>query len=39
MQKDIIQNDPLAGDDENRAVGVSVKVTIPLRNAEGGEEE
>ncbi len=41
MQKDIIQNDPLAGDEENRKPSIGITVTIPFRNAEdtGAEEE
>ncbi|WP_276208073.1 hypothetical protein [Streptomyces mangrovisoli] len=39
MQKDIIHNDPLDSDEENRAVGVGITVTIPFRNADEGAEE
>ncbi|SFK51201.1 hypothetical protein SAMN05192584_106292 [Streptomyces pini] len=39
MQKDVINNDPLAGDEENRKPTVGVTVTIPLRTAEDTEEE
>ncbi len=39
MQKDIIHNDPLAGDEENRKPGIGITVTIPFRNAEDAEED
>jgi hypothetical protein len=40
MQKDIIHNDPLAGDEENRKPGIGTTITVPFRNAdEGGDEE
>ena len=39
MQKDIIHNDPLAGDEENRKPGIGISVTVPFRNAEDGEED
>ncbi|GGS29228.1 hypothetical protein GCM10010269_79960 [Streptomyces humidus] len=40
MQKDIIHNDPLAGDEENRKPGIGIKITIPFRNgAESDDEE
>lgn len=38
MQKDIIENDPLEGDEENRKPKVGITVTIPFRNAEDAEE-
>ncbi len=39
MEKDIINNDPLAGDEENRKPGIGITVTVPFRNAEDGEED
>lgn len=39
MQKDIIHNDPLEGDEENRKPGIGITVTIPLRNAEAPDED
>ncbi|GFE20488.1 hypothetical protein YWIDRAFT_04562 [Streptomyces sp. SceaMP-e96] len=39
MQKDIIHNDPLAGDEENRRPGIGITVTVPFRNAEDNEED
>ncbi|TQK50136.1 hypothetical protein FBY35_0447 [Streptomyces sp. SLBN-118] len=39
MQKDIINNDPLAGDEENRKPSVGITITIPFRNAEDSEED
>ncbi|GAA2595291.1 hypothetical protein Stube_02510 [Streptomyces tubercidicus] len=39
MQKDIIHNDPLAGDEENRRPGIGITVTVPFRNAEETEED
>jgi hypothetical protein len=40
VQKDIIHNDPLAGDEENRRPGIGITITIPFRNAdEGGDDE
>ncbi len=39
MQKDVIHNDPFEGDDENRAVGVSVGVRIPFRAVEVPDED
>ncbi|MFD9635990.1 S9 family peptidase [Streptomyces violascens] len=39
MQKDIIHNDPLAGDEENRKPSVGVTIKVPFRNAEDGEED
>lgn len=38
MQKDIIHNDPLEGDEENRKPSIGVTITIPFRNAEDAEE-
>lgn len=39
MQKDIIHNDPLMGDEENRKPSIGVTVTVPFRNAEDTEED
>ncbi|PJJ00169.1 hypothetical protein BX264_0444 [Streptomyces sp. 2333.5] len=39
MQKDIIHNDPLTGDEENRRPTVGITVTVPFRNAEDTEED
>ncbi len=39
MQKDVINNDPLTGDEENRKPTIGVTITIPFRNAEDGEED
>ncbi|MCX4966805.1 hypothetical protein OHA98_18570 [Streptomyces sp. NBC_00654] len=39
MQKDIINNDPLAGDEENRKPGISITITVPIRNAEEADIE
>lgn len=39
MQKDVIHNDPLTGDEENRSPGVGITVTVPFRTAEDNEEE
>lgn len=39
MQKDIIHNDPLAGDEENRKPGIGITITVPFRTAEDGEED
>ncbi len=39
MQKDIIHNDPLEGDEENRRPTVGITVTVPFRAAEDTEEE
>lgn len=39
VQKDVINNDPLAGDEENRKPSVGITVTVPFRNAEDTEEE
>ncbi|MFF0744883.1 hypothetical protein ACFYVL_31215 [Streptomyces sp. NPDC004111] len=39
MQKDIIHNDPLAGDEENRKPSVGITVTVPFRNTEEGADE
>lgn len=39
MQKDIIHNDPLTGEEESRSPGVGIVVTVPFRNAEGNEED
>ena len=30
MQKDIIHNDPLAGDEENRKPGIGITVTMEM---------
>lgn len=38
MQKDIIHNDPLEGDEENRKPSIGVTITVPFRNAEDAEE-
>lgn len=37
MQKDVIHNDPLEDEAENRKPGVGVVVRIPFRNAEEPE--
>ncbi|WP_432075637.1 S9 family peptidase [Streptomyces wuyuanensis] len=39
VQKDVINNDPLAGDEENRKPSVGITITIPFRNAEDSEED
>ena len=39
MQKDVINNDPLEGDAENRKPGVGITVTIPFRSVEEPEED
>ncbi|GGN31756.1 hypothetical protein GCM10012285_01510 [Streptomyces kronopolitis] len=39
MQKDIIHNDPLEGDEENRRPGIGITVTVPFRTAEDTEED
>ncbi|WP_256096432.1 MULTISPECIES: hypothetical protein [unclassified Streptomyces] len=39
MQKDIIHNDPLAGDEENRKPKVGITITIPIRNAAESDDE
>lgn len=39
VQKDVINNDPLAGDEENRKPSVGITITIPFRNAEDTEED
>ncbi|MEU2338998.1 hypothetical protein ABZ770_26730 [Streptomyces sp. NPDC006654] len=39
MQKDIIHNDPLEDDEENRKPKVGITITIPIRNADGGSDE
>jgi hypothetical protein len=38
MQKDIIHNDPLEDDEENRRPGVGITVTIPFRSVDEPEE-
>ncbi|WP_431981348.1 hypothetical protein [Streptomyces qinglanensis] len=38
MQKDVIHNNPLEDDEENRKPGVSITITVPIRNAEENEE-
>ena len=38
MQKDIIHNDPLSDDEENRKPGINITITVPLRNAEDTDE-
>ncbi|MEV5687448.1 MULTISPECIES: hypothetical protein [unclassified Streptomyces] len=39
MQKDIINNDPLTGDEESRKPGISITITVPIRNAEDSDTE
>lgn len=38
MQKDVIHNNPLEDDEENRKPGISITITVPFRNAEEEQE-
>lgn len=38
MQKDVIHNNPLHDDEENRSPSVMITITVPIRNAEETEE-
>ncbi|MBB4887283.1 hypothetical protein FHS38_003337 [Streptomyces netropsis] len=38
MQKDVINNDPLEGDEESRKPSVGISITVPFRSAEEPEE-